>query len=263
MDPYKFIQKMYAGGCMSKVVIVTGGSRGIGAATARMAGARGYAVCISYLGREDAATAVVDDIKKAGGNALMVQADSAVEKDVLRLFETCGRELGGVTHLVNNAGITGPNCRLTDLSAADLQRVLAVNVGGYFLCAREAVRRMSTGHGGRGGAIVNVSSRASLLGGPNEWIHYAASKGATDTFTVGLAKEVAEEGIRVNAVNPGLIETDIHAAAGMPDRTTRLAAGVPMKRSGAAEEVAETILFLLSDAASYVTGTCIEVSGGR
>jgi NAD(P)-dependent dehydrogenase (short-subunit alcohol dehydrogenase family) len=248
---------------MAKVLIVTGGSRGIGAATARMAGTRGYAVCISYLGREDAAVQVVEDIKKTGADALMVQADSAVEQDVLRLFATCERELGKVTHLVNNAGITGPNCRLIDLGADDLQRVLAVNVAGYFLCAREAVRHMSTRYGAPGGAIVNVSSRASLLGGPNEWIHYAASKGATDTFTVGLAKEVAEEGIRVNAVNPGLIETDIHASAGMPDRTTRLAPMVPMKRSGTAEEVAETILFLLSDAASYVTGSCIEVSGGR
>jgi NAD(P)-dependent dehydrogenase (short-subunit alcohol dehydrogenase family) len=248
---------------MSKVLIVTGGSRGIGAATARMAGARGYAVCISYLGREDAAAQVVDDIRKAGGRALSIQADSGSEADILRLFDTCERELGNITHLVNNAGITGPNCRLVDLSAADLNQVLNVNIAGYFLCAREAVKRMSSKQSGHGGAIVNVSSRASTLGGPNEWIHYAASKGATDTLTIGLAKEVADEGIRVNAVSPGLIETDIHASAGMPDRIERLAPMVPMKRSGSAEEVAETILFLLSDAASYVTGTCIEVSGGR
>ena len=248
---------------MNQVLLITGGSRGIGAATAHLAASHGYAVCINYVGREDAANAVVADIEKNGGKALMVQGDTSSETDVLRLFETCERELGSITHLVNNAGITGPCSRLVDLSAEDLQRVLAINIGGYFLCAREAVKRMSTQFNGSGGAIVNVSSRASTLGGPNEWIHYAASKGATDTFTIGLAKEVADEGIRVNAVSPGLIDTEIHASAGLPDRVARLAPGVPMKRAGSAAEVAETILFLLSDAASYVTGTCVEVSGGR
>lgn len=248
---------------MSKVLIVTGGSRGIGAATAQLAATRGYSVCINYLGRQDAAASVVADIEKNGGKAIMVQGDTANEADVLRLFKSCEKQLGPVTALVNNAGITGPCSRLVDLSADDLQRVLAINIGGYFLCAREAVKRMSIRSGGSGGAIVNVSSRASTLGGPNEWIHYAASKGAVDTLTIGLGKEVADESIRVNAVSPGLIETELHANAGMPDRVERLTPGVPMKRAGSAAEVAETILFLLSDAASYITGTCVEVSGGR
>ena len=248
---------------MNKTLIITGASRGIGAATARLAGRRGYRVGVNYRGNQAAADNVVKDIQASGGQALAVQADTAQEQDVLRLFERCEQQLGPVTHLVNNAGITGPYSRLADLATADLRRVLDVNVIGYFLCAHEAVRRLSTRLGGPGGAIVNVSSRASELGGPNEWIHYAASKGATDSLTIGLAKEVAAEGIRVNAVNPGLIETDIHASAGLPERTQKLAPLVPMQRSGRAEEVAELILFLLSDAASYVTGSCVEVAGGR
>ena len=248
---------------MQKTLIVTGASRGIGAATAHLAGQRGYQVCVNYHGNQAAAERVVANIQASGGHALAVQADTAQEQDVLRLFERCEQQFGPVTHLVNNAGITGPYSRLADLKTDALQRVLDVNVVGYFLCAREAVRRLSTRLGGPGGAIVNVSSRASELGGPNEWIHYAASKGATDSLTKGLAKEVAAEGIRVNAVNPGLIETDIHASAGLPDRIQKLAPMVPMQRSGSAEEVAELILFLLSDVASYITGSCVEVAGGR
>lgn len=246
-----------------RILMVTGASRGIGAATARLAGTRGYAVCVNYLHNDSAAQDIVAAIAQAGGRAIAVQGDTASEEDVVRLFATCDRELGPVTHLVNNAGITGPVYRVEDCRVEDLQRVLAVNVIGYFLCAREAVRRMATTHGGQGGAIVNVSSRAAEIGGANEWVHYAASKGATDSFTVGLAKEVASAGIRVNAVNPGLIATDIHASAGLPDRLQRLSSGVPLQRAGTAEEVAETILFLLSEAASYVTATCLPVGGGR
>jgi NAD(P)-dependent dehydrogenase (short-subunit alcohol dehydrogenase family) len=248
---------------MTKVLIVTGGSRGIGAATARLAAARGYGVCLGYRGRHDAAERVLEVIRQDGGRATAVQGDTADELDVTRLFEACERELGPVTHLVNNAGITGPVCRVDAVRVDDLRRVMDVNVIGYFLCAREAVRRLSTRHGGQGGAIVNVSSRAAALGGANEWVHYAASKGATDTLTIGLAREVAGEGIRVNAVSPGLIDTDIHAAAGQPDRLRRLTPGVPLGRPGRAEEVAEAILYLLSDAASYVTGVCLDVGGGR
>ncbi|MFO1349878.1 MAG: SDR family oxidoreductase [Gammaproteobacteria bacterium] len=248
---------------MDKVLIVTGAGRGIGAATARLAGANGYAVCVNYLARADAAAAVVADIESDGGRAIMVQGDTGNEADILRLFETCERRLGRVTHLVNNAGVTGPICRLDELRAEDLRRVLEVNVVGYFLCAREAVRRMSTRHGGSGGAIVNVSSRASTLGGPHEWLHYGASKGAVNTFTIGLAREVAAEHIRVNAVIPGLIDTELHASAGDPDRLARLAPSIPLQRAGSAEEMAEVILFLLSDAASYITGTCVEATGGR
>lgn len=248
---------------MDKVLIVTGASRGIGAATGRAAAARGYRVCINYLGRADAARSLVAGIESAGGRAIAVQADTADEAEVLRLFETVDSELGPVDALVNNAGITGPVGRVEDVSLATLRRVLDVNVIGCILCAREAVRRMSTKRGGRGGAIVNLSSVAATLGSPNEFVHYAASKGAIDSFTVGLAREVAGEGIRVNAVGPGLIETDIHASAGAPDRIERVAPTVPLGRAGSPAEVTEAILWLLSDAASYITGTVVRVSGGR
>ncbi len=248
---------------MRKVVLVTGGSRGIGAATARMAAARGFSVGVNY--RRDAAAAgqVADEIVRAGGRAVPVQADVASEGDVVRLFETIDRELGPLSALVNNAGILEQQMRLDAMDAARLGRVFATNVIGAFLCAREAVRRLSTRHGGRGGAIVNVSSGASRLGSPGEYVDYAASKGAIDTMTIGLAREVAEEGIRVNAVRPGFIYTDIHASGGEPGRVDRVKAFVPMQRGGRPEEVAAAILWLLSDDASYTTGTFIDVTGGK
>jgi NAD(P)-dependent dehydrogenase (short-subunit alcohol dehydrogenase family) len=244
-------------------LVVTGGSRGIGAAVARLAAARGHAVAVSYREDRDAAEAVVRDVAASGGAAVAIAADVAREPDVVRLFETAARELGPVRGLVNSAGVTGGFSRVEDLAADVLAHVLAVNVGGTVLCAREAVRRMSTRRGGPGGAIVNVSSLAARLGGAGEWVHYAATKGAVDTFTRGLAREVAAEGIRVNAVAPGLVETGLHAAAGAPDRPRRLAGTIPMQRPGAPEEVAEAILWLLSPAASYVTGAIVDVGGGR
>lgn len=248
---------------MSDVMIVTGASRGIGAATARIAGERGYAVCVNYRQDADAAAAVVADIEKAGGRAIAVAGDMSSEKDVLNLFETTDAELGTLKVLVNNAGIVDVQSRVEDLTLERLQRMFAINITGAFLCAREAVRRMSTGRGGSGGAIVNVSSAAARLGGPGEYVDYAASKGAMDTMTIGLAKEVAADGIRVNAVRPGLIYTDIHASGGEPGRVDRLKDGVPMKRGGSAEEVARVILWLASEEASYTTGSLVECSGGR
>ena len=248
---------------MSKVMVVTGGSRGIGAATALMGALRGYAVCVNYTSNARAAASVVERIDALGGRAMAVQADVASESDVVRLFETVDRELGRVSALVNNAGILGLQMRVEQMDAARLSRVLATNVTGSFICAREAIRRMSTRHGGSGGAIVNVSSMGARLGSPGEYVDYAASKGAIDTFTVGLARELATEGIRVNAVRPGIIDTDIHASGGMPDRVERMKEFVPMKRGGTADEVAESILWLLSDAAAYVTGAIVDVSGGR
>lgn len=248
---------------MNKILIVTGGSRGIGAETARLAAANGYAVCISYLRNSQAADAVVREIAQAGGKAIAVAADVAVEADVVRLFERVDAELGRVTALVNNAGILERHMRVEEMDAGRLARVLAANVIGSFLCAREAVRRMSTRHGGSGGAIVNLSSAASRLGSPGEYVDYAASKGAIDTFTLGLSKEVAAEGIRVNAVRPGVIYTDIHADGGEPGRVDRVKSAVPMLRGGQPEEVAKAILWLLSDEASYSTGAILDVAGGR
>jgi NAD(P)-dependent dehydrogenase (short-subunit alcohol dehydrogenase family) len=246
-----------------KVILITGGSRGIGAATAVLAADQGYAVCINYVNNQDAADRVVDAIKERGGEGIAVRADVASEADVVRLFETVDRSFGPLTALVNNAGVLEPQTRVEHIDAARLSRVLATNVTGSFLCAREAVRRMSTKHGGAGGAIVNLSSMAARLGGPNEYVDYAASKGAIDAMTIGLSKEVAEEGIRVNAVRPGLIYTDIHASGGDPGRVDRIKAAVPMKRGGEALEVAHAIMWLLSEQASYITGSFIDVSGGR
>jgi NAD(P)-dependent dehydrogenase (short-subunit alcohol dehydrogenase family) len=244
-------------------LIVTGGSRGIGAAVAVLAGARGYAVAVNYTRDGAAAANVVQRVIAAGGRAVAVQADVAQEAEVLRLFAESEQSLGRIGGLVNNAGIVGKRTRLVDLTNEALHEVLAVNVVGTLLCAREAVRRMSTANGGAGGAIVNVSSIAARLGGAGDWVHYAASKGAVESFTVGLAREVAAEGIRVNCVAPGLIDTDIHISGGQPDRVARLGPTVPMGRAGTAQETAEAILWLLSPAASYVTGAKIEVGGGR
>lgn len=248
---------------MTNVMMVTGGSRGIGAATALLAAERGYAVCVNYLSSRDHAEKIVDEIKSNGGKALAVHANVAEEADVVRLFRTCIQELGGVDVLVNNAGILEKQMRLEDMHADRIDRVFATNVRGAFICAREAVRHMSTKHGGKGGAIVNISSKAAILGSPNEYIDYAASKGAIETLTTGLAKEVATEGIRVNAVRPGLIETDIHALSGDPDRPDKLRATIPMQRSGEVDEVAQAIVWLASDEASYSTGAFIDVTGGR
>ena len=248
---------------MTKTILITGGGRGIGAATARLAARRGYAVCVNYAGRAAAAEAVVADIEAAGGRALAVQADVADEAAVNTLFAAVDDAFGRLDVLVNNAGVLDRRCRLEAMDPARIERIFRVNVIGAFLCARAAIKRMSTRYGGSGGAIVNLSSRAAQLGSPDEYIDYAASKGAIDTMTIGLAKEVAAEGIRVNAVRPGLIETEIHAGSGIPDRVRRLAPTVPLGRPGTADETAEAILWLASDAASYCTGTFIDVGGGR
>ena len=246
-----------------KTMLVTGGSRGIGAATARLAGAAGYAVCVNYASNAEAARAVVAAVEDAGGRAVAHRADVADPAQVRALFEAVDRDLGPLGVLVNNAGILETRCRSDEISAERLARVLAVNVTGAFLCAQAALRHMSRDLGGAGGAIVNVSSRAAVLGAAHEYVDYAASKGAVDSMTVGMAMEFAEHGVRVNAVRPGLIATDIHASGGMPDRVQRFASKVPMQRGGTAEEVAEAILWLASDASRYTTGAFIEVSGGR
>lgn len=243
---------------MSKVMIVTGGGRGIGAATARLAAERGYAVCVNYRNDADAAEKLARDIK-----GIAVQGDVASEQDVVRLFRTVDEKLGRVTVLVNNAGIVDRSSRVEGMSAERIQRMLAVNVTGSFLCAREAIKRMSTRHGGKGGTIVNLSSAAARLGSPGDYVDYAASKGAIDTFTIGLAKEVGAEGIRVNAVRPGAIRTEIHAVSGDPARVERIGAAAPLQRPGEAEEIARTIVWLASDEASYITGALLDVSGGR
>lgn len=248
---------------MGNVIIVTGGSRGIGRSAALALAEAGRDVAISFRQDQAAAEDVVGRIRSRGRRALAVRADSAVEKDIVALFEQAERELGALGGLINNAGIVGRNCRVEAVTADDIGRVLAVNVVGCFVAAREAVRRLSTRHGGRGGSIVNVSSAAARLGSAGEFVHYAASKGAVDTFTIGLAREVADEGIRVNAVRPGMIDTEIHASAGAPDRVARIVPTVPMKRIGTPDEVGEAIKWLMSDAASYVTGAIIDVAGGR
>lgn len=248
---------------MSKVVLITGASRGIGAATARLAASRGYAVGINYTRDEAAAEAVAGAVRAAGCEAVTVRADVADESQVLGMFDTVASALGPIDALVNNAGILFKQSRLEEMDAARINRVLAVNITGAMLCAREAVRRMSTARGGAGGAIVNVSSAAARLGGPNEYIDYAASKGAVDTLTIGLAKEVAMHGIRVNGVRPGIIATDIHASGGEPGRVARVAPNVPMQRGGEPEEVASAVMWLLSDEASYVTGATLDITGGR
>jgi NAD(P)-dependent dehydrogenase (short-subunit alcohol dehydrogenase family) len=247
---------------VTRVLLVTGGGRGIGAATARLGAQRGYAVCVNYLRDEASARAVVESIVAGGGRASAVAGDVSREADVVALFDAA-QSLGTLAAVVNNAGILEQQMRLDEMQAARFSRVMATNVTGVLLCAREAVRRMSTRHGGRGGAIVNVSSMAARLGAPGEYVDYAASKGAVDALTIGLAREVGAEGIRVNAVRPGVIHTDIHASGGEPGRVERVKSAVPMKRGGDPEEVARAILWLLSDESSYCTGTFIDVSGGR
>lgn len=248
---------------MNKVLIVTGGGRGIGAETVRLAATRGYAVAVNYRENRDAAEALVREIQKANGNAVAVQADVSSEPDVVRLFDTVDRSLGAVTALVNNAGIVDRGIRVSDMSAARIARMFAINVTGSFLCAREALKRMSTRLGGSGGVIVNLSSIASRLGGAGEYVDYAAAKGAIDTFTIGLAKEVGPEGIRVNAVRPGIIRTEIHQSSGDPARVERIGRTAPLQRPGEALEVARAIVWLLSEEASYMTGALVDVTGGR
>ncbi|MEY3611791.1 MAG: 3-oxoacyl-[acyl-carrier-protein] reductase FabG [Pseudomonadota bacterium] len=248
---------------MDKVLLVTGGSRGIGAATGKLAARQGWAVAVNYTANSLAADAVVSDIRGQGGRAISVKADVADEAQVLRMFEHIDAKLGHITGLVNNAGVVDVTARVQDQSLARWRRMFDINVMGSMLCAREAVRRMSTSLGGQGGSIVNVSSAAARLGAPSQYVDYAAAKGAIDAFTIGLAKEVGGDGIRVNAVRPGLIETDIHASGGLPNRVRDLQHQVPMGRGGTAQEVAELIVWLLSDAASYTTMSLIDVSGGR
>jgi NAD(P)-dependent dehydrogenase (short-subunit alcohol dehydrogenase family) len=244
-------------------LIVTGASRGIGAAIARLAAQHGYAVAVNFNSGEKEAKIIVAEIKAAGGRALAIPADVSHEEQIIELFNTAERELGPIKALVNNAGITGGFARVENVTADAIAKTLAVNVTGSILCAREAVRRMSTKRGGSGGAIVNISSIAARTGAAGEWVHYAASKGAIDSFTVGLAREVATEGIRVNAVKPGLVDTEIHATSGEPGRLQRLMGTIPMNRPGQPSEVAEAVLWLLSPAASYVTGSILEIGGGR
>lgn len=248
---------------MSRVMLITGASRGIGAATARLAARQGYALCLNFHQREDAANQVLEQVRAAGVSAFTVKADVADESQVLQMFEVIDREFGRLDVLVNNAGMLEQQMRLEQMDAARWTRVLGINVIGSFLCAREAIKRMSTKHGSQGGSIINLSSIAARLGAPGEYIDYAAAKGAIDSMTVGLAREVAGEGIRVNAVRPGVIHTEIHASGGEPDRVERVKASVPMGRGGQAEEIAEAILWLASEQASYTTGALLDVSGGR
>jgi NAD(P)-dependent dehydrogenase (short-subunit alcohol dehydrogenase family) len=248
---------------MPPVVLITGASRGIGAATALLAARAGYAVAVNYAANSLAADEVVRQIRQSGGNAITVQADVADEAQVLAMFEKVDAKLGRLTALVNNAGVVDQTSRVDAMSMARFRRMFEINVYGSFVCAREAVRRMSTRHGGTGGTIVNLSSVAARLGAPGQYVDYAAAKGAIDSFTVGLAKEVATESIRVNAVRPGIIDTDIHASGGLPNRAREMAPQVPMQRPGSAEEVARSILWLMSPESSYTTGTVLDVTGGR
>ncbi|PZR42946.1 SDR family oxidoreductase [Paraburkholderia fungorum] len=248
---------------MTKAVLITGGSRGIGRATARLLGARGWSVGVNYAQNLAAARETVADVERAGGQALAIAGNVASEADVIAMFDALQQKFGRLDALVNNAGIVAPSSQLADMDLARLKRMFDVNVLGAYLCAREAARRMSTARGGAGGVIVNISSAAARLGSPNEYIDYAGSKGAVDTLTIGLAKELGPQGVRVNAVRPGLIDTDIHASGGKPERAAQLGATTPLGRPGSADEVAESIVWLLSDAASYVTGALLDVTGGR
>ncbi|WP_454805241.1 SDR family oxidoreductase [Paraburkholderia fungorum] len=248
---------------MTKAVLITGGSRGIGRATARLLGARGWSVGVNYAQNLAAARETVADVERAGGQALAIAGDVASEAEVIAMFDALQQKFGRLDALVNNAGIVAPSSQLADMELARLTRMFDVNVLGAYLCAREAARRMSTARGGAGGVIVNISSAAARLGSPNEYIDYAGSKGAVDTLTIGLAKELGPQGVRVNAVRPGLIDTDIHASGGKPERAAQLGATTPLGRPGSADEVAESIVWLLSDAASYVTGALLDVTGGR
>ncbi|RUZ02750.1 MULTISPECIES: SDR family oxidoreductase [unclassified Mesorhizobium] len=246
-----------------KVLLVTGGSRGIGAAICRLGSKAGYRVAVNYASNQEAAKALVAEIEAAGGEAFAVKGDVGKESDIVAMFEAVDRAYGRLDAFVNNAGIVDVKARVDEMDVSRLERMMRINVVGSFLCAREAVKRMSTRHGGSGGSIVNISSAAATLGSPGEYVDYAASKGAIDTFTVGLAREVALEGIRVNAVRPGIIDTDIHASGGQPDRVERFRDLLPMTRAGTVDEVAGAVLYLLSDAASYTTGAILNVSGGR
>lgn len=248
---------------MQPIVLITGASRGIGAATALLAAQKGYAVAVNYASNSLAADEVVRQIRASGGTAITVQADVAVEAQVLAMFEKVDAKLGPLSALVNNAGIVDVACRVDGMDVARLQRMFSTNIIGSFVCAREAVKRMSTKYGGAGGSIINLSSAAARIGSPGQYVDYAASKGAIDTFTLGLAKEVAAEGIRVNGVRPGIIDTDIHASGGEPDRAQRVAPQVPMQRPGTAQEVAQAILWLMGQEASYTTGALLDVAGGR
>lgn len=248
---------------MTQIVLITGASRGIGAATALLAAAQGYAVAVNYTANSLAADEVVRQIRASGGQAMAVRADVAKEAEVLVMFDKIDAKFGRLTALVNNAGVVDDICRVDAITTARLQRMFGVNVLGSFICAREAILRMSTAHGGAGGSIVNVSSAAARLGSPGQYVDYASAKGAIDSFTLGLAREVADEGIRVNAVRPGIIDTGIHASGGLPDRAREVASQLPMRRAGSAEEVAEAIVWLLGDGASYSTGALLDVAGGR